>query len=164
MTDHEALYFEVPGEPKGKQRPGFTSRGGKRAYTPSQTVAYEREVGYLAKQTIMERGGWELDGAFEVTITACFSIPKSWTKWKQEAAAAGRYPHIVPPDFDNIAKAVCDALNGIVWNDDKQIIYANVWKHYTIDEPRLEVAVWRKELITYPGWQKLKKVLKGGKR
>jgi Holliday junction resolvase RusA-like endonuclease len=157
MTDHEALYFEVPGEPKGKQRPGFTSRGGKRAYTPSQTVAYEREVGYLAKQTIMERGGWELDGAFEVTITACFSIPKSWPKWRQQAAAEGLIPHTSKPDGDNITKAVCDALNGVVWTDDSRVYHKEIVKLYTDKEPCVEVTVWRKPTLTREVWLRIKK-------
>lgn len=157
MTDHEALYFEVPGEPKGKQRPGFTSRGGKRAYTPSQTVAYEREVGYLAKQTIMERGGWELDGAFEVTITACFSIPKSWTKWRQQAAAEGLIPHTSKPDGDNITKAVCDALSGVVWTDDSRVYHKEIVKLYTDKEPCVEVTVWRKPTLTREVWLRIKK-------
>jgi Holliday junction resolvase RusA-like endonuclease len=157
MTDREALYFEVPGEPKGKQRPGFTSRGGKRAYTPSQTVAYEREVGYLAKQTIMERGGWELDGAFEVTITACFSIPKSWPKWRQQAAAEGLIPHTSKPDGDNITKAVCDALNGVVWTDDSRVYHKEIVKLYTDKEPCVEVTVWRKPTLTREVWLRIKK-------
>jgi Holliday junction resolvase RusA-like endonuclease len=159
----DVLYFTVPGEPKGKQRPHFTSRGKKRAYTPAQTVAYEREIGWSAKAAIAKRGEWILDGAFSIEISACFSIPKSWPKWQQEAAAAGEYPHIRTPDFDNIAKIVCDALSGITWVDDKRIVYANVWKFYTTKEPCLQVAIWREEIITYPAWQKLKKLLKGSK-
>jgi Holliday junction resolvase RusA-like endonuclease len=161
--NYDVLYFIVPGEPKGKQRPHFTSRGGKRAYTPAQTVAYEKEIGYLAKQAIAKRGKWELDGAFEITISACFEIPKSWPKWQQEAATEGEYPHITRPDCDNIEKVVCDALNKIVWADDSKLHHTEVYKFYTIEGPCLQIAIWREEIITFPVWQKLKKKLKGGK-
>lgn len=34
------------------------------------------------------------------------------------------------PDWDNYAKTVCDALNGVAWADDGQIVAARVWKTY----------------------------------
>lgn len=33
-------------------------------------------------------------------------------------------------DFDNLIKAVCDALNRIVWADDKQVTTAHIRKRY----------------------------------
>lgn len=43
------------------------------------------------------------------------------------------------PDCDNIAKIICDALNGVAYDDDKQIVALKVTKIYS-DEPR--VIVW----------------------
>lgn len=37
------------------------------------------------------------------------------------------------PDWDNIGKAVCDALNGIAYKDDAQIISAEVIKRWAVD-------------------------------
>ena len=162
--DFDVLYFIVPGKPKGKQRPHFTSRGKKRAYTPSQTVSYEKEIGWLAKQAIAKHGEWILDGAFSVEISACFSIPQSWPKWQQEAAAEGEYPHTTRPDCDNIEKVVCDALNKVVWADDSKLHHTAVHKFYTTEEPCLQIAIWREEIIPYPVRQKLKKLLKGGRK
>jgi Holliday junction resolvase RusA-like endonuclease len=44
------------------------------------------------------------------------------------------------PDADNIAKIVCDALNGIAFLDDKQIVDARITKWYS-DTPRIEIII-----------------------
>jgi Holliday junction resolvase RusA-like endonuclease len=50
--------------------------------------------------------------------------------------------HTGKPDADNILKAVCDALNGIVWHDDSQVAFARVLKQYG-EEARLEIDIER---------------------
>ena len=44
------------------------------------------------------------------------------------------------PDFDNIGKVICDALNGIAYRDDAQIVDALVRKFYS-DTPRVIVEI-----------------------
>ena len=44
------------------------------------------------------------------------------------------------PDADNIAKAVCDALNGIACKDDSQVVDLTVRKHYS-KFPRVQVFI-----------------------
>jgi Holliday junction resolvase RusA-like endonuclease len=44
-------------------------------------------------------------------------------------------------DVDNFAKAVLDSLNGILWDDDDQIIELKASKHFTIDNPNIIVRV-----------------------
>lgn len=44
------------------------------------------------------------------------------------------------PDFDNVTKAVCDALNGIAYSDDSQIVDAMERKFYS-EQPRIEVII-----------------------
>jgi Holliday junction resolvase RusA-like endonuclease len=40
--------------------------------------------------------------------------------------------HTKKPDIDNLAKAVMDALNGIVWKDDSQICELSAVKIYDV--------------------------------
>ena len=47
----------------------------------------------------------------------------------------------IKPDFDNIAKLVGDALNGLVWTDDKLIVEARVRKIYGL-QPKIVLTVW----------------------
>ena len=45
------------------------------------------------------------------------------------------------PDADNIAKIVCDGLNGIAYTDDKQIVSLTVLKVWTDGIERVEVDI-----------------------
>jgi Holliday junction resolvase RusA-like endonuclease len=45
-------------------------------------------------------------------------------------------------DIDNLWKLVADALNGIVWHDDKQITRADAEIFLFAEKPRTEVEVW----------------------
>jgi len=44
-------------------------------------------------------------------------------------------------DYDNLAKTVTDALQGIVYCDDSQIVSALINKRIGCDRPRMEIAV-----------------------
>ena len=54
--------------------------------------------------------------------------PKSTSK-KKYKELIGK-PYTKYPDGDNICKAVCDGLNGIAFDDDKQISEIHVYKKY----------------------------------
>ena len=45
------------------------------------------------------------------------------------------------PDTDNIAKIICDGLNGIAYKDDKQIVSLTVLKVWTDGIERVEVDI-----------------------
>ena len=40
---------------------------------------------------------------------------------------------MLKPDSDNIAKIICDGLNGVAYNDDKQIISLKIEKAWADD-------------------------------
>ena len=44
------------------------------------------------------------------------------------------------PDGDNILKAVADALNGVCYKDDKNIVKMSIEKFYS-DMPRIDVII-----------------------
>lgn len=80
-------------------------------------------------------------GALSVRIEAGMPIPASWSQKKRHAALSGDLAPTGKPDFDNIAKAVGDSLNKIVWHDDSQIIVCAFRKFYSA-EPGLTVSAW----------------------
>lgn len=132
------IEFIVPGEPKGKARPRLTRSG--HAFTPKETVSYENWVRLCFKEAYPNFEPFNADGPITCHITACFSIPKSTSKKKTEEMLRG---HIVPlkkPDADNIAKIICDALNGIAYHDDSQIARLSVTKIYE-ESPKVEVTL-----------------------
>lgn len=44
-------------------------------------------------------------------------------------------------DIDATQKAVFDALNGVLWHDDKQIVEMHVYRHDDKHKPRVELEV-----------------------
>lgn len=124
--------FTVPGKPQGKGRPRF---GNGRTYTPKKTLRYEQ---LIAEAYRLQSGYYFGTAALRVRITAFFPIPKSYTKKRTKLIMQGReYPQ-KKPDGDNIEKAVLDALNGIAYDDDIQVIELHWRKCYAYGDKRSE--------------------------
>lgn len=121
--------FMIPGKPKGKGRPRVNTTT-HRAYTPEDTRQYERTVqySYINAYPVAEERFHK--GAIRVQINAYFPIPVSWPQWKKRKAMEGKFLPLTKPDTDNIAKAVLDALNGLAYTDDSQVVALTVNKLY----------------------------------
>lgn len=133
------ISFEIPGPPQGKARARVTRWG---TYTPDKTLNYEA----LVKQIYTyEAKGPIHEGPLKIHIHAYYEIPKSTSNKKQEAMLRGEILPTKKPDFDNIAKIICDALNKIAYHDDSQIVIASFQKKYS-RVPRVEVIL--KEVVT----------------
>lgn len=136
----------VPGQPVGKPRPKAAYAGGHpRVYTPSSGQYYE----YMVRQCYLAEhaGTPPTSKAVGIVIEAYFALNKSDYDSKGKpnkhgvAKLSGAEPCAKKPDFDNIAKIVVDALNGIAWVDDCQIVRAIVSKSYA-ESPRVEVTAY----------------------
>jgi Holliday junction resolvase RusA-like endonuclease len=124
-----AVHFFVPGKPQGKGRPR-ASRAGRhiRLYTPEKTASYESMVALAASQAMVDRA--LIDGPVSVTVRMRHPVPKSWSKKKQAAALDGCVLPTVKCDADNCVKAIFDAINGVVWVDDVQVVDLTLTKRY----------------------------------
>lgn len=113
----------IPIEPVAKGRPRFGKHG---AYTPAKTRKAEETIKAFISP-------FDSFGSVPVCVDVMvlMPIPKSWPKKKQEAALAGDIEHTGKPDLDNLAKLVLDAANGILWDDDSQIIKLHLSKMYS---------------------------------
>lgn len=125
-----AVEFHVPGQPEGKGRPraGKSFGGHARLYTPQKTVAYEGMVALAAQQVMAGRS--LIEGPVFVHMEINLQVPASWSRKKQEAALAGRVLPTKKPDIDNVEKAIFDAINGVVWKDDVQVVEVVKRKQY----------------------------------
>lgn len=106
------------------------------AYTPDQTTSYEALVQHYA----MMAGAKIRTCPATVTIYAYHPIPASKSKKWKEAAAAGDFRVQSKPDADNIGKIICDALNSVAFEDDKQVYDLRIVKLYS-NEPRVDVRI-----------------------
>jgi Holliday junction resolvase RusA-like endonuclease len=124
----------IPGPPCAKQRPRLGKFG---TYTPDKTVNYETLVRQLY---IIEHHGKQLEGALQMTVKAYFEIPKSTSARKSADMQNRVIRPTKKPDWDNVGKIISDALNGLAYHDDSQIVSATVDKWYST-EPRVEVEI-----------------------
>lgn len=130
--------FTVLGEPVGKARPRYTRTG--HAYTPKKTRDYEDMVRtcYKAKYGNAE----PYEGPVRVFITAYFKISKSLPKSRRKALMESLTHCMKRPDIDNIAKIILDALNGLAYKDDKQVVTVVAEKFYAgFGGPCVEVEI-----------------------
>ena len=123
------IKFTVPGPPKGKQRPRICKVNGcSVAYTPKQTIEYERLV--RASYTAVSKAKFERNLPLEISILALFPIPKYVSRKTKELMLNGRLFPTKKPDADNIIKVILDALNGLAYRDDSQICRVYFEKMY----------------------------------
>jgi Holliday junction resolvase RusA-like endonuclease len=126
-----AVSFLVPGKPQGKGRPRAVARGKfVRMYTPEKTASYE-STGALAASQAMA-GQTLIAGPVEVVMRLVLPIPMSWSNRKKDHALDGIIMPTTKPDADNVIKAIFDAINGVVWHDDTQVVDLQVRKRYGI--------------------------------
>lgn len=136
------IVITLAGEPRGKGRPIFAHRRAKdgrefmTARTPERTRSYESALQFAASEVM--RGRPPVEGPLFVTMTAVFPIPASASKKLRTQMLSGEVrPRKV--DWDNLAKCT-DALNQLVWIDDKQIACGTVLKEYG-EKPELRIVV-----------------------
>ncbi len=118
----------VPGQPVSKLRQRVTKSG--HAYTPEKTVKYENLVKDMWRVYGSETLGTK---PVEMRIDLRMKIPESESKKRKELMLSGGICHVKKPDADNCAKSIMDALNGLAYKDDSQIIKLTVEKRYDSD-------------------------------
>lgn len=110
-----ALRFLVPGRPVPKERArmGWTRRRFRRVwYTPEATREYARKAATYANQA---RGDWEY----------CHGL--RWPHDARYALTLTIYTRgLRRPDTDNVLKNVKDALQGVLWDNDRHITEEHV--------------------------------------
>lgn len=122
------IEFDLAGAPVAKGRARITTRGGfARAYTPEKTRKAEES---LIARAIRFAPAEPLAGPLAVALTFVFAVPESWSRKKREAALRCELHHTTKPDVDNVVKSTLDALQGVFFLDDKQIVQLEVRKSY----------------------------------
>lgn len=132
------INFEVMGEPVGKGRPRFSMvNGHAMAFTPAKTASFENlvKLSYSQKYSGLSFSKGEQISA---VITAYFSVPKSASKKARANMLSGAVRPVKKPDADNIIKSILDALNGIAYYDDSQVVNVICQKYYA-ENPRTSV-------------------------
>ncbi|HYM69204.1 MAG TPA: RusA family crossover junction endodeoxyribonuclease [bacterium] len=125
-----AISFVVPGNavPKARPRSVRLPNGKIRTYTPARTQHYEQKVAIYALQ-ILKGANWPIADAksrFHMRVLLVFADLRR-------------------RDGDNCVKVIQDALNGIAYADDYQVVSHAVSRSLDRANPRTEVVITRLE-------------------
>lgn len=139
--ENNKIRFIIPGEPYGKGRPKFSTKGGFiRAVTPEKTINYEALV-KMEFQHQCPGVFFDRRTAIGMLVICNKPIPKSTSKKNTAKMLNGEIRPGKKPDWDNAGKIVCDALNGLAFLDDAQIVDGRVIKKY-VEIPSVIVEMW----------------------
>ena len=133
------LTFSMNGLPRGQGRPRAAKRGGFVAvYKADTDRRYEASVAKVAEAAMAGRDPFE--GPLSLSLRFRMPIPKSSTKRVKTSMAAGEIPPTTKPDTSNMVKAIEDAMNGVAFVDDAQIVRLFATKLYA-EVPGVDVRV-----------------------
>ena len=133
--------FTVFGDPVSKARPRTVGYGQKHVhtYTPQTTIDQERKIAGAYRKIY---GSYRFEKGVPLLVSVSFflKMPKSTSRKNRQAMSAGEIRPAKKPDTDNLAKLVTDALNGVAYEDDAQVVEL-IGKKYYSEEPRTEVFI-----------------------
>lgn len=134
----------VPGQPVPWAR---ARRNGRRYFTSPEVAEHRRAI----QRAWMAAGRPRAGGGVPLSMALLFFLERPTSHYR-----TGRNSHLLrddapaapigKPDCDNLAKAPMDALNGLLYADDAQVIcLASVAKYYCDPDelPRTLIQAWR---------------------
>lgn len=130
------IAFTVYGEPKPKRTGKICTTGRfTRLVMDKATRQAEQDFGY---QSLAHKPTKPLSGPLRLVVRLyrAKGIPK--TKKGLAAALQGELRPIARPDNSNLLKMLEDAMNGIFFMDDAQIVSHSIDKYFS-DTPRTEI-------------------------
>ena len=136
------IQFEVIGEPRPRQsvRSRVVARPGGKPFAMHYQPGNSPAAQWVAhiRATVAQVVQAPLTGPLCMTLIFYLHRPKSRPKrelWPDRK-----------PDLDNLTKPFLDALQGVVFGNDSQIVRMVVEKHYS-DRPRAEVKIGNEGIV-----------------
>lgn len=114
----DCIVYGVP-VPQGRPRAFKMPNGAVRVYDPENSRDWKRTV--LAQVLVFKP---ERPSAAALALSCAFTFPRPKSLPKRIVN------HVRRPDCSNLVKAIEDALNGVVYLDDSQIVKLEVTKTY----------------------------------
>ena len=133
----------IPAVPVAQPRPRAVQGGNGKArmagpHNNHPVHAFRATVAHAWREV---HTGAPLEGP--LTLRAVFVMPRPGRLvWKTRPMPREPYTSS-RNDWDNLGKSVCDALNGVAWRDDGQIVRATVERWYAAgdESPHVELTV-----------------------
>jgi Holliday junction resolvase RusA-like endonuclease len=130
------INFVVYGNPKAlkRHRTYTKGKGGRALPFPMQVDPSKNDKADFLAMALQNKPKVPFECPLRVRMIFWFDRPKSHYrtgKNSHELKENAPVCHTSAPDCDNLAKFVCDALNGIFWKDDRIICEMIIGKYYT---------------------------------
>lgn len=163
----QRVTITIPGEPRGWGRPTPVARlrGDGSPFvmmvTQDETREAKKALLGLFRAKYPKHRPWT--GPVMLRFTAVFETPQSFNKALKEAAARGKLYCVRKPDTDNIAKLIKDALNGVVYADDQQVMGGGVKRYGSPARVEIEFeSLEQADIPATPGQRRAEKALAAG--
>lgn len=149
----EGIRFTITGNPVPWSRAGAYGLpgGGVKHYTKDKIRDWKTLAGWIAREAMGSK--MPFDGCLGLEFHFCLAVSKSWPRWKKNAALAGLIAPAGKPDLDNLIKGIKDAMTGVVYMDDGQVIGSTEKKRYGL-APYVEVVVTHQDSLPASGVRK----------
>ena len=128
--DNIMLNLQIFGDPVAQGRPRAFRRGNHIGmYDPIKSKSWKETVKWQA----IEQKARNMEGALILELIFLLKRPKSLPRKVLY--------HVKKPDLDNLVKAIKDALKGICYKDDSQIVRIYAEKIYATDKTGVIITV-----------------------
>lgn len=125
-TDQLCFTFEI--EPIPQLRPRTSARGGHvRVYDPPKVKQFKSILHNLVTEQYKKD---PLTGALSVSLLFYRPVQRSLSNVERQRRLLNQHKPVVKPDTDNYIKSTLDAMNGVLWEDDSQIVKLKAEKRY----------------------------------
>lgn len=129
------LLFTINVVPEAQKQTRFSFKHGIHSYNPSQ-----KYIDYCKWQIKAFAPAVPLEGPIDLTMYFFLTIPKSTSGVQKRQMINGKIMHMKKPDLDNLAYAITNAMKGIIYGDDSQVVKMCMQKMYA-ENPRIVVKV-----------------------
>jgi len=117
------LEIIIPGNPSAQKRHRHRRNG--HTWDPSK-----KDKKKVQQELLQVKPTEPIKGPVRVEIDLFIQTPESWSKVKQERHEGQYRPK--KPDADNYSKLLLDAMNGMIYEDDNQVVDLQVKKFYSM--------------------------------
>lgn len=113
-------------------------------YDALKSRNYKAYVTEIARENVPpDAPEWPLTCPVRLTCVIYRAVPQSWSKRKRAAALDDEIRPMTKPDVSNIIKGIEDALIGVWYKDDSQIVEYGVIGKWYAESPRVYVRLDR---------------------
>ena len=129
LVESAEICFDLVPVPKERARVVTSpDTGATVSYTPQRTKHFTVEVEKVVRHVLEGRA--PISGPVRLDMTFVMQVPGSWPKWKTQAALEGLVAPTGRPDMDNLEKALLDAFNRSLIDDDAFVVERHACKIY----------------------------------